>query len=377
MVKRRITAFLLVTAFIFSCTLPLRASELDDKKAQLQNITKQIEAQKKLVNSQKKKEKTVINQLASLEKAMAKTQNEIKQLESRVNVVSNDIEATEEDIARAEAHLNQRSEALNKRLVQIYMAGEVSYLEVLFSSTDFSDFLTRWDLLNGIVNQDQSLIQSISAERDQLAAKKSHLEAAKKELETVKQTKAEKKEELNDQTKQKQSALKDISKQRKAYEQALSQLESDSRSIEQMIQKLQGNTGSYQGTGIFLWPAPDSHRITSDYGMRYHPILKERRMHTGMDIGARSGTPILAADSGKVIFAGSYGAYGNAVIIDHGGGISTLYGHMSVIMVKSGQSVTKGKQIGKVGSTGWTTGPHLHFEVRKNGSPVNPHSYVK
>jgi murein DD-endopeptidase MepM/ murein hydrolase activator NlpD len=148
--------------------------------------------------------------------------------------------------------------------------------------------------------------------------------------------------------------------------------------LEQLIRDAQSKDKKpKQGTGSFIWPLSGYRTITDDYGMRYHPILKTRRMHTGMDIAAPKGVPIMAAQSGEVILAGWYGAYGQAVIIDHGAGVATLYGHQSVLKVKVGQQVTKGDTIGLVGSTGWSTGPHLHFEVRVNGSPANPHNYVK
>jgi murein DD-endopeptidase MepM/ murein hydrolase activator NlpD len=155
----------------------------------------------------------------------------------------------------------------------------------------------------------------------------------------------------------------------------MEELERASAEAEAMILRLQGKGGSI-GTGTYTWPAPGYRNITSSYGMRYHPILKVNKLHTGIDIGAPSGAKIVAADSGTVIYSGWLGAYGNAIIIDHGAGISTLYGHQSARLVSVGAKVTKGQTIGKVGSTGWSTGPHLHFEVRKNGNPINPRSYV-
>jgi len=142
-----------------------------------------------------------------------------------------------------------------------------------------------------------------------------------------------------------------------------------------MIRRMQSG-GAYIGTGTFTWPAPGYTRITSEYGMRYHPILKQNKLHTGMDIGAPQGAKVVAADDGKVITVTYNSAYGNMIIIDHGGGISTLYAHLSRFATTQGAMVKKGQTIGYVGSTGWSTGPHLHFEVRKNGTPVNPKSYL-
>lgn len=375
--KERFIACLLAVAFILSSmVVPVRATELEDKKAQLKDLEKRMEQTRNLLRNAKNKEKGVLGELRKIENNIARTQQEVKILEHKVSSVQSNIQATESDISRTENHLDQRMEILDDRMVKIYQAGDVSYLEVLFSSTSFGEFLTRWDLINSIISQDKSLISEIKAEKADLENKRSQLENTKKVLITNQEEKRVKEEQLKEQSDKKHDVLESIQVERRKYEQALEELEQNSRELEALIQRLQTSTGSYQGTGVFAWPLPGYHSISSDYGMRYHPILKQRRMHTGVDLPAPKGTPIVAADSGKVIYRGYMGGYGNVIVIDHGGGISTLYAHQSSFIASVGQSVTKGDRIGKVGSTGWSTGPHLHFEVRNNGTPVNPHNYI-
>jgi len=162
------------------------------------------------------------------------------------------------------------------------------------------------------------------------------------------------------------------------YAKALDDLEAMSKQLETIIRNLQVNTSDQprRGSGKFTWPAPGYSRITSPFGYRLHPILKQNRLHTGMDIGAPTGAKVVAGEEGTVIHVGSLTGFGNTIIIDHGGGYSTLYAHLSAYSVSKGQEVKKGETIGKVGSTGWATGPHLHFEVRVNGTPVKPDDYL-
>ena len=169
-----------------------------------------------------------------------------------------------------------------------------------------------------------------------------------------------------------------LESEKAVIEKGLAELEQASNEIAAKIRASTARTGGYSGnpSGRFLWPTPGYSKITSDYGMRVHPILGTKKLHTGIDIGAPSGTRILSGDAGVVIHAGWLGAYGNAVVVDHGGGLSTLYGHMSSIAVREGQQVTAGQKLGGVGSTGLSTGPHLHFEVRVNGNPVSPWGYL-
>ncbi|MGE5406021.1 MAG: murein hydrolase activator EnvC family protein [Candidatus Saccharibacteria bacterium] len=373
---KRCIAILLTAIFLTLNVMPVGASELEDKQKQLKAIEAKIAAQRALISRTKKQEKGVLKELRRLEKEVDKTQSEIKSLTNKENQVQTHIELTTKDITKSETNLAKRTRILKSRLVRVYQAGDVSYLEVLLSSTSFTDLLTRWDYLNEIFRQDRNLINTITTERNTLKKKKEDLQTTKQNLQNIKSQKKEKQQELEQKSEEKQETLESIEKQRRLYEKALRELEEDSQQIEKIIQRLQSSSGKALGTGHMGWPCPGRYSITSDYGMRFHPILHQYRMHTGVDIGAPYGAKIVAADSGTVIYRGYMGGYGNVIIIDHGKGTSTLYAHQSSFSVGNGANVVKGQQIGRVGSTGWSTGPHLHFEVRRNGTPVNPHGYI-
>jgi murein DD-endopeptidase MepM/ murein hydrolase activator NlpD len=375
--NHRITAIFMALLFFMTIIMPVYADEITDKQQKLQDVSRQINAQNQKLNTVKKKEKSIMGQVQSLEMNMQKTQTDIKTLSDRVEFLQSNLGVTKDEIKISEAELEKQNEILNQRLVFMYEEGDVSYLEVLLSSTDMKDFLTRYDLLNRILQQDQNLIKSVQEKKQNLVLKKTSLETQKQELEVNKQSQQEKQQQLNAQIGDKKVILSSVEKEKNTYQQALNEMEQNSQQLAAMISQMQskGNP-SKVGTGTYSWPTPGYTTITSDYGMRYHPILKVNKLHTGMDIGAPYGVSIHAADSGTVIFSGWMGAYGQAIVIDHGNGISTLYGHQSTLLVSKGTAVSKGQVIGKVGSTGWSTGAHLHFEVRVNGTPVNPHSYV-
>ncbi len=372
----RLLALMLSILFISTAILPVFANEIDEAQEKLQDVSRQIEVQQKQLNQIQRQEKSILEQVQSLEMSMADNEKEIERLASRISRVEKDISQTEEEIAQREEELQLQSDYLCERLLYMYEDGmDVSYLEVLFSATDIKDFLTRYDLLQYVVEQDMNLIDSINKAKRALDIKKSELESQKKELLNMREVQEAQRKQLAEQREEKQDILANVRVEKGQYKKALDELERTSRELEELIRRSQ--SGEQLGTGIYTWPTPGHTNVTSPYGMRYHPILKTNKLHTGVDFGAPMGAKIVAADSGKVMFVGWQGGYGQTIIIDHGAGKSTLYAHQSKFAVSSGQSVAKGETIGYVGSTGWSTGPHLHFEVRINGNPTNPMSYLK
>ncbi len=378
---RRSKKFISITlsmALLITCILPAYADELEEQQRQLQDVSRQINQNEKLVQEKKQQEKTIMGQINSIEKNISNTEGKISSLAENIAMLEDFINRTAEDIAASEKELAQKDELLSERLEYIYKQGNVSYMEVLFSATDIKDFLTRYDMLNLIVEQDVELIETINKQKNDLKMKKSDLEVKQKELVGIRDNEQSLKNELDSQKNEKQKLLSTVATERKAYEEALAELEKASAQIEAMIRQIQAaNGGAMLGTGVMTWPTPGYKGITSPYGMRFHPIVKERRMHTGVDIGAPMSASIVAADSGTVIFTGWMSANGNTTIVDHGNGISTVYAHQSKFVSSKGDVVVKGQEIGKVGSTGWSTGPHLHFEVRVNGTHTDPMPYIK
>ncbi|MBR4945172.1 MAG: peptidoglycan DD-metalloendopeptidase family protein [Peptococcaceae bacterium] len=282
------------------------------------------------------------------------------------------------EIANKQRDYDGRMAIFNLRLKEMYQYGEVNFLEVLLQSSSLSDFLTRFEYLKYIANNDKKLLDEVTAMKSTLEDQKKSLDSMKVSLEANKKTQLEKSAELAAATQAQQQLVNQINSDLNAQFEILEDLEAESKAIASQIKAIQAKNSSNNTSapGAYVWPCPSSRLITSEYGYRIHPIQGTKKMHTGIDIGAKSGTDIVAAAGGTVIMAQYYGGYGNCVIVDHGGGVSTLYAHMSKIGVSNGQKVSAGQSIGKVGSTGNSTGPHLHFEVRINGNTQNPRNYV-
>jgi len=251
-----------------------------------------------------------------------------------------------------------------------------SYTETFLSSESMLEFYQKISVMTKITEKDNEILQDMSLAKKEIENNKLLLAMLKnnklveyneknKELEAIKAERTSVESEM-DTLKQKIALL----------EQKEDQLESESKKVAEYISSLVDKKATYIG-GIMAWPVPNSKYVTSRYGNRMHPIFGRVKFHSGVDIAASSGTSIVAANGGKVVFTGWQEGYGNTVIIDHGGRVTTLYAHCSKITTSTGKRVEAGETIAKVGSTGWSTGPHLHFEVRKGNSTVDPLRYVR
>jgi len=354
------------------------------------DIQKKIVQKQKQLNQIKLKEKSVLKDLLSTQKELDKISTNLNRLnsqvgatEKRIAMVQNELNQAEKELNEIQNEISSQREVLNQRLVAIYKYGYQSYLEILFKSKDFAEFITRFELIGNFVHRDLTMLKTLQQQMRQIAAKKKEIAEKQMELQREKKIYTKLQNQTKDQhnlwasrVKLQRQQLAAIQNDRKKLEEALDELERTSREMEAKIRNLQNNSRERLGTGSMTWPLTIKGRISSYFGYRVHPILKKKKYHSGVDIAAPRGTPILAADDGIVIFSSTNGGYGKMVTIDHGAGISTVYAHCDVLLVSVNQKVTKGQRIALVGTTGLSTGPHLHFEVRKNGTPTDPLSYL-
>ncbi len=278
-----------------------------------------------------------------------------------------DLKQTEEDLA-------VHRDTMSRRLLALYEAGQPSYLEVVLNATSFEDFTNRAEFSALIARQDQSLLTKLVETEDKLRVQRAELEMRERQAAELR-TEAEAQERLAEQRAAEAAQVSArLAEDRATYEREMAALEAAEEQLSDII-RAQGSSssgGGYTGTSTGRYPMPVSGRITSPYGWRIHPVWGGRRFHTGVDIAAPTGTPIHACDDGRVVLAGWHGATGKTVMIDHGSGWATSYGHCSKIYVSVGQIVEQGQTIAAVGSTGVSTGPHVHWMVYRNGRHINP-----
>lgn len=378
--KRKLMALIFAATFSLSImtspTLVVLADEIEQMQTELNSITQQIQEQLGKVNKIKQESNSVAGQLEEVEKELDQRQGELRSVEGRLLVTQRQIEENTRLLEKTEKSLASRTHVLNKRIRDIYMNGQVSYIDILVGASDFTDFTTRYDLLRRILKADAELISKAKAERELIAQKKKELEQDVAAIQELKKIAVEKRTIVASRYQVKRSILDNLESQKDEAERAYNDLQRSSNRIEQMIRARKGGnvpSGAIV-TGSYMWPTNGV--ITSNFGWRTHPVFGNQRLHAGMDIGADYGENVVAADGGVVISAGWISGYGKTVIIEHNGTYSTLYAHSSELLVSEGQVVRKGQLIARVGDTGYTTGPNLHFEVRVNGSPTDPRGYL-
>ncbi len=376
----------LMTPFLVQATESTSVDTLKQQQQQIdkarQNVTVEHD---RLSNIQQQAE----IHLTGLQQNLQTTQTEIQDSEYRLQSANNRLTQLQGDLVVAENTYQQHQSATIARLRFLQRSATRQGWTVLLQSQSLNDFLDRRRQLKLVYQADQKVLAQLTKEGNRIKAQKNQVEEKKNEIALIREQLLAQKADFTAQAQSQQDLVQRLNSDRLALEAAQTQLDRDSQSLETLIQQKVAEAKAREeelaktnsrksifvrGTGVMAYPsdAPTS----SAFGWRMHPILGYRRFHAGLDFAAGYGTTIRAADSGTVIMAGWYGGYGKAVIIDHGKGITTLYGHTSELMISEGQTVQRGQAIAAVGSSGLSTGPHLHFEVRQNGTPVDPAGFL-
>jgi murein DD-endopeptidase MepM/ murein hydrolase activator NlpD len=342
------------------------------------------------INDSDKRRELLETQVKIAEAELGKAREELARIANRLAKLDAQVEAKTVELEGMLGDLYTQQQIMSDRVADFYMNAPTQ-LAVTAGAVDIGDLIDIQNFAISVMESDREIGAKLLEQKDAVAERRAEIQAAQEEVaahharqEQVTQRLAHARERrasavaaVQEEIQTKESLLGKVKERRAEYERIIRSYERESAKIESFLRS-QGSTstgGAIRGKGGYLvWPV--SGRITSPYGWRTHPIYKSRAFHTGIDIGAGSGVPIDSARSGRVIDAGYKGAYGLAVVVDHGEGIATLYAHMSSISVSTGQQVSTGQMVGRVGSTGYSTGPHLHFEVRVNGQHTNPMQWL-
>ena len=350
----------------------------DDLEDQLADLQRQAEEQQAKTNEASAKVENVSERLRQIQEELRVATAEYKDVKGQLDSVEDKISDNTELLQKTEADLKVKNKKLQQRVRDIYINGQISYVDVLFGAKDFADLMTRMDVLKRIIKHDYDLIMKVKEEKTTVENTRAQLEKDKAEAEVLVADAQAKKAKVEDKESEQQVLLDQAIYDRDTSERMYEEIMAASQEVANMIRRSQmssaGYSGAPAGAGGMIWPI--SGPITSEFGWRTHPIFGTARFHSGLDIGGDYGMPIYAAAGGTVIYAGWISGYGNAVIIDHGGGVTTLYGHNDSLNVSEGENVAQGQVIAMCGSTGNSTGPHCHFEVRENGEPVSPYGYL-
>ena len=381
MLKKNLSLFFSVI-FMFTSVIGADAARsVSELKEQMQKRNESIKQTEKEINSKLAEKNAELEKRNSLDIQITALLDDISDVEAVINEKQAEIDEKNVQIEQLANQIAQNKQRLGQRLKVMYEYGATSYLELLLESNGLSDLITRISVIKSVYNYDRAVIDDyansktelesarqlvINEQSEQVEAKKI-LDGKMSNLEGLKQEKQRIIDSLN-------SDIESLKREEKKMEDDYAQLERELNTA--LSSSTKSSAPVYSGNGKFAWPSASSTRVTSEFGYRIHPISGTRSLHRGMDIGAGLGTNVLAAEAGTVVTAGWNNSYGYYITINHGGGYVTLYAHNSKLRVSKGQKVTRGQAIAKCGSTGNSTGPHIHFEVRVNGELKNPRNYL-
>ncbi len=399
MKKRWISTLLLCVLVVLCFVKPVSVSATDQIQESIRKKQEQIaqaQEERKQLQSNLKDVKAIV---AELEKSKNSLTNYVKELdaqlisaEAKIQELKDLIDEKETEIANTKLELEEaivveetQYEEMKARIRMMYERGGSMYLEMVLGADSFADMLNKVQYVEAISYYDRQKLEEYQLNRQLIEVCKAELEEEEAVLQEAKQVVEEEQANLEILINKKEQEIVNYQTDIKTKEEAIRQYEEEIEAENAIIAALEAqvaaemqqlNGGPVYDGGIFKWPAPSYTRITDEYGWRIHPTLGVRKFHNGIDMGAPGGSPILAAYDGVVVASAYNGTMGNYVMINHGGGLYTIYMHASALYVKEGQTVAKGDRIAAVGTTGRSTGNHLHFGVRLNGEYVNPNSYL-
>ena len=345
-------------------SLSARLRNLGHGKAQVQSRIRDI----------RQEQRSAIERLYAAQTRLAALEARLGQARGELTATRGQLDRTRQDLARLQKAITQSTGDVQDHVMALYRAGDAGYLGVLLSADSFSDFANRRTFIQAVVNQDEYVLNRLAALQRQAEDKRDQLAREERQQAALVSEIARDEAEASQRQAEVKGILHDANTKRVAAESELAQMEQEEAQVRALVRShSSGGGGSfYSGSWSGSLLRPVGGRISSSFGMRVHPITGRYKLHTGVDIAAGYGTTIRAADKGLVISTGWMSAYGQTVVIDHGSGIHTWYCHCSSVLVSEGQTVSRGQAIARVGSTGMSTGPHLHFSVLRNGDFVNP-----
>ena len=355
------------------------STDIDYLNQERESLEKEISTKESIISYNEEEMSSMLVEIEQLSQQIADKENEVEELLIKAKEINKYVESTQEKLDVAQEEYDTQKEILDDRLVAMYKMGKVEYIDVLLNSDSLSAFLSNYYLISKIVKADSDLLDEVKEKRDSILALEETLKSYQSELDYNIDEATKTKVSLTNMKVLKDNKVATLNKEDLEYHNQIEEYRNQIAALEARIKLLVAANASgtpYVG-GDFVWPVPGYNKITSKFGMRTHPITGVYKLHTGTDIGAPTGADFVASNKGIVIAAEYNTAYGNYVMIDHGGGIQTLYAHGSQIVVSVGQEVSAGDVVLKIGSTGYATGPHAHFEVRINGTPVEPLTYLQ
>lgn len=422
--KKLLTITLAASMTISSCfafSSKSLAQSINEMELQKNKAIQSVDDLRNNIDSLESEKKQLNNEVVDLDAKIAELEKQIAELEKQIAELEADIEKTEKEIEELENKITENQKEFEERVSVMYMNSQVGYFDIIFSSKDIDDLLSKASTMKFITQYDKDIINDLKDNKLLIDAKKDELNGKKTALEVTKTSLDDKNAELYESKAQKLALITEKSGQQEQNFEEIAKLEGEIQQLEQSISKEKqaqaererrareealrkaneakakkaqysnrssvSSTTAYSapsyensytgnlGSGMLGWPVPGARRISSGYG--YRSISIHSGFHTGIDIPSPMGTPAVAAESGTVIFAGYSGSYGNLMKVQHSNGIVTYYAHLSGFVASVGSSVSKGQTIALIGSTGNSTGPHLHFEVRINGAHTNPLNYVR